>query len=44
MARELKLTIQLWDFWLKDNLLYVLYEIIEENKLYLIKRELNDDD
>ena len=42
MKKLLKITLKLWDYWIENNKLYVIYEIEESNNLYLIEREVND--
>ena len=42
MAKEYKITIEVWDYWVEDNSIYTLLEFIEQNELHLIKREIND--
>lgn len=42
MKKLLKITLKLWDYWIKSDNLYVIFEIKESNKLYLIERKLND--
>jgi hypothetical protein len=39
---NMNLTIQLWDCWTENKNIYVIFEIIDTGKLYLLKRELND--
>lgn len=39
---NMHLTIQLWDYWIENNDVYIILEIIETNELYLLKRKTND--
>jgi len=41
--QKIKFTIRMWDAWIKNNILYGVFEIMETNKLVFLEREINDD-
>ena len=39
-----KITVRIWDAWIKDELVCGVYEILELNKIVYAERKINDND